>query len=418
MSEPENFEVVVAGAGAVGATLALALARAGMRVALVDAQALEEQVAPNFDGRAWAVAYANFRQWRALGLGPALEPVAQAINAIVVSDGVAPGAASAKRPPHFLAFDSADIADRNDGEPLGWMVENRHVRAALGQAVREAGVEIFAPARVTGVEADGRGARVALADGRVLAAPLVVGAEGRSSTVRQAAGLRTHGWRYPQDGVVATVGLDRAHEGVTHELFMGEGALAILPLTGDRASLVWAEPKPLAAALMAASPEAFEAHLARRFGAFLGAPRLLGQRFTYPLSWMMAEKMVAPRVALAGDAAHVIHPIAGQGLNMGLKDVAALAEVIVDARRVGEDFGGGVALDRYQRWRRLDNAGMAMATDLFLRLFNPSNPLARTVRAGVMEAMNRFAPVRRLLMQEAGGGLGDLPRLLRGEPLA
>ena len=417
-SQDTTFEVVIAGGGLTGATLALGLAQAGMKVAVIDAMALEAQAAPTFDGRASAIAYANFRQWRALGLAPALEPLAQPIWAIVVSDGVAPGAAAAMKAPSFLTFDSADIADRNDGEPLAWMIENRHIRAALGQAMLDAGIAMFAPARVSGVETDAQGARVALADGRVLSAPLVVGAEGRTSAVRRAAGIRTYGWRYPQDGVVATVSLERPHEGITHELFMGAGALAILPLTENRASLVWTEPRALAAALTQGSTEAFEAHLARRFGSFLGVPRLAGPRFSYPLSWMMAETMVAPRTALLGDAAHVIHPIAGQGLNMGLKDAAALAQVLVEARRLGEDFGGEIVLSRYARWRRLDNAGMAVATDLFIRLFAPSNPVARSLRAGVMGLLNRAGPVRRLFMQEAGGGLGDLPQLLRGEPLA
>jgi 2-octaprenyl-6-methoxyphenol hydroxylase len=298
------------------------------------------------------------------------------------------------------------------------MIENRHIRAALGSAMVEAGIPIFAPVRVAGVETDARGARIALADGRTLLASLVVGAEGRASPVRQAAGIRTYGWNYPQHAVVATVALERPHDGVAHELFMGSGALAILPLTEDRASLVWIEPKALAAALVDGSPEAFEAHLARRFGAFLGTPRLAGPRFNYPLGLMMAERMVAPRTALLGDAAHVINPIAGQGLNLGLKDAATLAQVIVDGRRLGEDFGGELVLDRYARWRRFDNASMAIATDVVLRLFAPSNPLARTLRAGVMGAMSRAGPLRKLFTQEAGGGLGELPRLLRGEPLS
>jgi 2-octaprenyl-6-methoxyphenol hydroxylase len=418
MSQAASFDVVIAGGGMTGATLALALAQAGFRVAVADAHSPDAAAAPAVDGRASANAYANFRQWRALGLVEALEPLAQPVRAIMVCDGVAPGAAARTAAPTFLRFDAADIAGRNDGEPLAWMIENRHIRAALGRAMLDAGIAVFAPVRVTGVETDPRGARISLADGRVLTAPLVVGAEGRASAVREAAGVRTFGWRYPQDGVVATVALERPHEGVAHELFMGAGALAILPLTEDRASLVWTEPRARAAALVRGSPQAFEAHLGRRFGAYMGSPRLAGPRFAYPLSLMLAERMVGPRTALLGDAAHVIHPIAGQGLNMGLKDAAALAEVLTDARRLGEDFGGEVVLDRYARWRRFDNAGMAVATDLFVRLFAPANPLARTVRAAIMAAMNHAAPVRRLFMQEAGGGLGDLPRLLKGEPLA
>jgi 2-octaprenyl-6-methoxyphenol hydroxylase len=418
MSEAE-FDLVVAGAGMTGATLALAVAQAGLRVAVVDALPPDASLAPTFDGRASAIAYANFRQWRAVGLAEALEPHAQPLRAIVVSDGSAPGAATRRRGPAFLRFDGAEIADRNDGEPLAWMIENRRIRAAVGAALAAApGVEVFAPVAVRGVEADARRARVRLADGRTLAAPLAVGAEGRASAVREAAGVRTMGWRYGQKGVVATVALERPHEGVAHELFMGAGALAVLPLTEDRASLVWNEPEAMADALVAGSPEAFEAHLARRFGDFLGRPRLQGPRFAYPLGLMVAERIVGARVALVGDAAHVVHPIAGQGLNLGLKDVAALAEVVVDARRLGEDWGADAVLDRYARWRRFDQAGMAVATDAFIRLFAPANPLAATIRAAGLALMNRAAPVRRLFMLEAGGGLGELPRLLRGEPLA
>jgi 2-octaprenyl-6-methoxyphenol hydroxylase len=217
--------------------------------------------------------------------------------------------------------------------------------------------------------------------------------------------------------VVATVALERPHEGVAHQYFLPGGPLAILPLTGDRASLVWTERAAAAEALSAAAPEAFEAHLARRFGSFLGRPRLLGPRFSYPLSLQMAERLTGPRAALIGDAAHTVHPIAGQGLNMGLKDAAALAEVLVEALRLGEDIGGPAVLDRYARWRRFDAATLALATDLLTRLFSTDNPAVRLARGAGLALVNRFAPARRLFMQEAGGGLGDLPRLLRGETL-
>ena len=413
----QAYDVVIAGGGMAGGTLALALAQAGLRTAVVDAQPLETRLAPSFDGRATAVAYANFRQWRALGLAAGLEPVAQPIRAIVVSDGAAPGAASRARAPAFLGFDSAEIAGRNDGDPLGWMVENRHIRAAINTALERAGVETVAPARVEGLEAEPGRRGLKLADGRVLSAPLVVGAEGRGSSVREAAGIRRIGWRYRHHGVVATVALERPHEGVAHQLFMGDGALAILPLTEDRASLVWTEPAALAGALMEGSQAAFEAHLARRFGGYLGRPRLAGGRFVYPLGFMLAERIAAERVALVGDAAHGVHPVAGQGLNLGLKDAAALAEVVVDAHRLGEDVGSAAVLERYVRWRRFDTAAVAAASDLFTRFFANGGAPARAVRAVGFAAMNRAPLLRRLAMREAGGDLGDLPRLLRGEAL-
>lgn len=414
----DSLDVVIAGAGVAGATLALALVQAGFEVALVDAQPLETRIAPEFDGRASAIAYANFRQFRALGLAPALEPVAQPLTAIMVTDGPAPGAAARAPPTGFLRFDSAEIADRNDGEPLAWMIENRAIRAALGAALASAGVRTIAPAAVVGVDVGPREARVRLADGSTLAAPLAVGAEGRASTVREAAGIRAAGWRYGQDGVVATVALAEPHGGVAHEYFMGRSALAALPLTEGRASLVWNEPPARARALVEGSPEAFEAHLARRFGTYLGRPRLAGPRYAYPLSLQVAERLVAPRTALVGDAAHTVHPIAGQGLNLGLKGVACLAEVLAEARRLGEDWGSAPVLDRYARWRRFDTAAMAAATDLFVRMFSADDPLSRLARGVGMRAFGAAGPVRRLLMREAGGDLGELPRLLRGESLA
>lgn len=413
----ERFDVVIAGGGMAGATLALGLAQGGVRVAVVEAQALETRVAPDFDGRASAIGFANFRQWRALGVAGRLEADAQAIRAITVTDGPAPGAASAQGPGAFLQFDADEIADREDGEPLGWMVENRHIRAALAAALKEAGVTVFAPARVVDVKTDARTAMITLDDGRVAEAPLVVGAEGRQSAVRDAAGIGTMGWPYRQAGVAATVALAQPHDGVARQHFMPGGPLAILPLTGNRASLVWTERSPIAKALTEGSTEAFEAHLARRFGEALGAPKLIGPRFSYPLSLSVAHALTGQRTALVGDAAHAIHPIAGQGLNMGLKDAAALAETVVEARRLGEDWGSSLVLDRYARWRRFDAAALVAATDGFVRLFSGGDPLARLVRGAGLSLVNRIGPARRFFMAEAGGATGDLPRLLKGETL-
>jgi 2-octaprenyl-6-methoxyphenol hydroxylase len=255
---------------------------------------------------------------------------------------------------------------------------------------------------------------LSLRGGRALTAPLMVGAEGRKSVVRGAAGIKTYGWTYPQTGVVATVALAEPHGGVAHEYFLPGGPLAILPLTEQRASLVWTEKTAMAHALVNGSPEAFEAYLARRFGDHLGRPKLIGSRFAFPLALQMAEAMIGPRTALIGDAAHAIHPIAGQGLNLGLKDVAALAEVIVDARRLGEDWGSELVLERYARWRRFDAAALATATDLFTRLFSNDIPLLRGVRGAGLALVNRIKPARSLFVREAAGALGDRPRLLQG----
>jgi 2-octaprenyl-6-methoxyphenol hydroxylase len=416
MAKPTH-DVVIAGAGMAGATFALACAHAGFKAALVDPLPFEAQAAETFDGRASAIAYSSFRQWRVLGAAERLAPYACAIETILVTDGRSPGAASRSATPFFLRFDAEEIADRSDGEPLGWMIENRRIRSALAQTIAESDIEVFAPAAVSGVTRDAALAHVHLADGRDLSAPLVVGAEGKRSVVREAAGIDTVGWDYPQSGVVATVAMDRPHDGVAHEYFLPGGPFAILPLTEQRASLVWTEPRRRAEALRNAGDGAFLAHLERRFGDFLGGLEVNGPRFVYPLSLSLAERMVAPRIALLGDAAHGVHPIAGQGLNLGLKDAAALAETLLDAARLGEDIGNEAVLERYARWRRLDNVSLAAATDLFNRLFSNDLGLVRAVRGLGMAAVNRLGPARRFFMQEAGGAVGDLPRLLRGEPL-
>ena len=412
-----DADVIIAGAGMAGATLALALKSGGIEPLLVDPMPFDAQLAPTFDGRASAIAFSCFRQWRTLGLAPLLEPHAQRMDEILVTDGRSPGAASPAQSPFFLHFDSAEIADRVAGEPLGYMLENRRSRAALAEGIRTAGIAVLAPERVVSVAVKPDRAEVTLGSGRVLTAPLVVGAEGRGSIVRKAAGINAVGWDYPQTGVVCTVRMARGHGGVAHEHFLPGGPFAILPLTDNRASLVWTEKRSRADALKAASPEAFNAHLVRRFGEFLGDIEVMGPVFTYPLSLSVAEKLCAPRIALLGDAAHGVHPIAGQGLNLGLKGAAALAEVIVEASRLGEDIGAEAVLERYAGWRRFDTNTLAAGMDAFVWLFSNDNPLIRLVRGVGMAAVNRIGPARRFFMHEAGGAVGDLPRLLRGEAL-
>jgi len=411
-----DFDVVIAGGGLTGATLALALNDAGMRVVLCDAEVPATRFAPEFDGRASALSAANWRQWRALGIAGRLEAEAQPIRQILVTDGPAPSASAMAPPPVFLAFASADLAGE-PGEPMGRMVENRRIRLALSEALAERGIEVISPVSAQAVANVGPRAEVTLSDGRTLAAPLVVGADGKGSAIRRSLGIGTYGWEYAQAGVVATVALARDHEGVAHEYFQPGGPFAILPLTGQRASLVWSEDRKRARALVEASDAAFEAYLARRFGSFLGQPKLTGPRMSFPLALQMAERLYGPRTALVGDAAHSVHPIAGQGLNMGLKDVAALAEVAVDAWRLGEDWGSELVLERYARWRRLDAAGLAAATDLFTRLFSNDHPVLRLARGAGMALINQIAPAKRLFVREAAGMLGDAPRLLRGESL-
>lgn len=411
----ERIDVVVAGAGLAGATFALAAHRAGLKVVLIDPQPFETQLAPTFDGRATAIAFSTFRMLDQLGLGEALRPHACRMDHILVTDGRRPGAASHAPLPAFLRFDAEEIGDRTGGEPLGYLVENRHIRAALAEAIAREGVNYRAPASVAGFEPGPAGVVVRLADGEVIKASLIVGAEGRGSTIREAAGIETLGWTYRQSGVVATVRMEHDHGHVAHEYFLPDGPFAILPLTEQRTSLVWTESTRRAEALRTASDAAFHAHLRRRFGEFLGAVEVVGPRFVYPLELSLAERLTAPRTALVGDSAHGVHPVAGQGLNMGLKDAAALVEVLVEAARLGEDIGSEAVLDRYARWRRFDIAALAAGFDGFVRLFSNDLAPVRLARGLGLAVVNRIAPLRRTFMQEAGGALGDLPRLMRGE---
>lgn len=417
MSGPNHYDVIIAGAGLVGATFALAAAQGGLKVVLIDPQPFDAQLAPTFDGRSTAIAFATFRMLDALGVGAALRPHACRMDRILVTDGRRPGAASRAASSAFLRFDADEIGDRTDGEPLGYMVENRRIRVGLAEAVTAAGIEVRAPASVKTVAPGPAGAVVTLADGTQLSGTLVAGAEGRGSTVREQAGIGTIGWGYGQSGVVATVRLGRDHGNVAHEYFLPAGPFAILPLTEQRASLVWTETTRRAEALRAASDEAFQAHLMRRFGDFLEDVTVVGPRFVYPLSLSLAEKLTAPRIVLLGDAAHGVHPVAGQGLNMGLKDAAALAEVLIEAVRLGEDIGSEIVLDRYARWRRFDNTALAAGFDGFVRLFSNDLPPVRLARDIGMAAVNRIPALRKAFMHEAGGATGDLPRLLRGEAL-
>jgi 2-octaprenyl-6-methoxyphenol hydroxylase len=419
-TSPLRADVFIAGGGLVGQTLALAFAQAGLDVIVADNQSPQTTLAPNFDGRAFAIAFANYRMWRALGLGPALDPVAEPIRRILVTDGrptggVRRGGASLLH----LHFDHREIADDADqAEPLGYMLENRYIRLALDEAVRaNPRIRMLAPVTVTHFERDAAGVEADLSDGTRVRAPLLVGADGRRSFVRQSLGIPTMGWAYPVTAIVATVKHEKSHEGIAHELFLPAGPFAILPLRGNRSNIVWAEKHAVAQTVLGLDEPRFLAELMRRFGDFLGRVELEGPRFGYPLSLQMAERMIDTRVALAGDSAHGVHPIAGQGLNLGLKDVAALAECVVDAGAAGLDAGDPTALERYQRWRRMDNVAMAYATDFFDRLFTNDIAPIRAARRVGLAAVNAAAPARRFFMRQAGGAGGKLPRLLRGEAL-
>jgi 2-octaprenyl-6-methoxyphenol hydroxylase len=299
------------------------------------------------------------------------------------------------------------------------MLEARHVRLALDRAVKaRPSIQMIQPMSVSAIARDPAGVTVTLADGKKLRAPLLVGADGRRSFVRGAVGVRTIGWDYPVTAIVATIAHAKPHGAVAHEYFLPNGPFAILPLKGERSNIVWAEPRAAAEALLKMSELDFLAELGKRFGTFLGELSLEGPRFGYPLSLQLAERMIDQRVALAGDSAHGIHPLAGQGLNLGLKDCAALAECIADGVSLGLDTGDVSILERYQRWRRFDNVTMALGMEFFDKLFSNDIKPLRAARTLGLAAVNAVGPARRFFMKYAGGGAGDLPKLLRGESLA
>ncbi len=404
-----DLDIVVAGGGLNGPALALALADAGMRVAVVDARPADARAGDSFDGRAYALALASQRLLAALGLWEGLADHAQPILKVQASQGSAgegPG-------PFGLHFDSAEIEEGR----LGFMLEDRFLYRALLAAMRDR-VAHLPGVSVTGQQPDAAGIIVALSDGRSLTAHLLVGADGRQSGVAARAGIRRVGHDYGQIALVAAVDHDLPHHGTAHQYFMPTGPLAILPLPGNRSSIVWSEDQAQARAILALSDEGFMQVLRPRFGDFLGPIRLAGPRFSYPLNLTLAERYVAPRVALLGDAAHGVHPVAGQGLNLGLRDVAALAEVIVLARRRGEDIGTDAVLARYQSWRRPDATALALGMDGVNALFSNANPLLRAAREIGMGVVDAIPPLRRGFMRQAAGlSLDPMPRLLTGQRL-
>jgi 2-octaprenyl-6-methoxyphenol hydroxylase len=402
----DDAELLIAGGGLNGLALGIACAGAGLDTILVDRQNLDATVAETFDGRASAIAYGSKLVLEAIGIWPGIAAEAEPIREIRVADDDSP---------LFLHYDHRDLGE---DIPLGYIVENRVLRRTLLARARELpALTLTYPRAVASVEADATGARAMLGDGTTRRIRLVAAADGKGSPLRRAAHIKAVEWAYPQIGIVTTVRHQRPHAGIAIEHFLPAGPFAILPMTDRRSSLVWTEAASLAPRLVALPASEFAAELRARFGDFLGDVEPIGPRFTYPLSLMQAETYIAPRLALIGEAAHVIHPIAGQGLNVGIRDVAALAEAIVDARRLGLDIGGDSVLERYQRWRRLDAIMLAGVTDGLNRLFSNTVQPLKWARDLGLAAVNRMPPVKRLLMRHAMGVLGDRPRLARGEAL-
>jgi len=405
-----DADIVVVGGGLAGLTAALAAGQAGLRVTVIDR--LGETVRKNarFDGRAYALALASQKMLAAIGLWSDVAGNAQPMMEVKASDGRA-GEGPA---PFVLAFDQAELEDG----PLGYMVEDRHLRRSLlAHVAAHPRITHLSGVEVQGQEVGPHGVTVRLAQGQSLRCALLVGADGRESATAKRAGISRMRWSYGQTARVCAVAHDTQHHGIAHQFFMPSGPLAILPLTGQRSSIVWTERTQDAAYLSALSDAAFLAHLRPRFGNFLGEISLAGDRYSYPLSLSLAKSLIAERLALVGDAAHGLHPIAGQGLNAGLRDVAALVEVLTEAKRRGEPLGIAPVLERYQRWRGFDTASLALATDGFNRLFSNDNPLLRGARNLGMGVVQGIPSLRRAFMREAAGLTGDVPKLMQGQPL-
>jgi 2-octaprenyl-6-methoxyphenol hydroxylase len=402
----ENVDVLIAGGGFAGLTLAIALRQAlGPSFAVTVADPALGSNHAN-DERASAIVAAARRLFETLGVWDAVSEEAQPILDMVVTDSRLDDAMR----PVFLTF----AGEVEPGEPFAHMIENRFLVAALAAKAEAEGVTLV-PRAVNGV-ADGLRALGVSADIGI-DARLLVAADGARSTIRTNAGIATHGWTYDQSAIVTTVGHARDHRGRAEEHFLPAGPFAILPLQGNRSSIVWTEATDEATRIVALPDDAFHDELEKRFKLHLGEINAVGARRVHPLGFFVARSFIAERIALIGDAAHVIHPIAGQGLNMGLKDVAALAEVIVDAARLGLDPGSATVLERYQRWRRFDTVTMGIATDGLNRLFSNRSDVLRLVRDVGLGLVDRVPNLKRLFIREAAGLVGDVPKLLRGEVL-
>ena len=403
----DRADVIIFGGGLVGPALASALDSSGLSAIVVDPADPTPRAQASFDGRTSAVSSSSMRMLETIGVADLLAEPGCPIWRIAVADGLKPGGL------HF---------DPDDNEPLGFMHENRHLRTAL-QARAEAGKNIWLlwNSRVTNVDRGEHGVVVSLEDGRKLSAPLLVAADGRNSPTREAAGINIARWKYDHQAIVSVLLHQHQHEHIAYEIFYPAGPFALLPMNDDarshRSAIVWSVPNEDAPGWLSLSDEDFAAEAEAAMGSFLGKIEMLAPRSSFPLGFHHAAQITANRLALVGDAAHAVHPIAGQGLNLGFRDVAALAEVLVEGARLGLDLGDRQLLDRYQRWRSLDALSVAFATDSLTRIYGIPGATASAVRRFGMGLVGRISPLRNRLMREARGTSGDLPLLLRGLPI-
>ena len=406
----KQSDIIIVGGGLNGPALALALAQTGFSVSVIDA--LSEKVRRNaaFDGRSYALALTSQRLLYGIGVWQDVAEHAQPMLEIKVTDGRAGEGPS----PFFMHFDHAEIEEG----PMGYMVEDRHLRRAFLDAMAASpDITHLSGETVVAQTIGPASASVTLDSGTILSGSILIGSDGRASGTAERAGIKRTGWGYGQTALVCAVAHEKPHNGIAHQFFMPPGPLAILPLTGNRCSIVWSETDAEAQRINALDDAGYLDVLRPRFGDFLGEISLAGKRFTYPLNLTIANRFVAARLALIGDAAHGVHPIAGQGLNAGLRDVAALAETLTLAARRGEDIGSPLVLERYEQWRRFDTATLAAATDAFNRLFSNDNTLLRAGRDIGMGIVNAIPSLRRGFIREAAGLTGDVPRLMQGKAI-
>ena len=411
-SETPRFDVVISGASFGGLALACGLSRAlglDFKIALIDRVA-QSAAAPKADSRASALSAASKRMLEVLDIWPLVADVAQPVTGIEITDSTLETGVR----PVLLTYDNVTA----DGEPATYIVPNSALQAALRRGVESSSsLELITPAEAIDFASNESGIEVTLADGGAIAASLLVAAEGRRSRLREAAGIKVVGWSYPQTGIVVTVRHDRPHGGRAVQHFLPSGPFAILPLTGNRSCITWTEDAVEAKRILALDDADFLAEVDKRFGGKLGALSLDGPRQSWPLEMHLARRYVGPRFALIGDAAHGVHPIAGQGLNLAFRDVAALVEVLSDAIRLGFDAGDAQALVRYERWRRFDSTISAATFDGLNRLFSNDRALIRSGRDFGLGLVDRMPMLKRFFVGEAAGLTGELPRLLKGEPV-
>lgn len=398
----ESTDVIILGGGLVGLTLAIALDKHGMSSSVIDPMDPAKSLAAGFDGRASAIASASWRMLETIGVAERLAPHGCAIHRIEVRDG--------------LQKDALDFTTADDDEPLGIMLENRVLRQALREAALEAtNIALHMPDGAMSVARDEAGVRMTLASGKQLKAPLLLACEGRNSPTREASGIRVARWKYDHTAVISAFDHTKNHNNVAHEIFYPAGPFALLPLNpGTRSALVWTVSPKDAVGVLALSERAFLAEITKRAGGLLGEISLAAPRSAFPLGFHHAAQITARRLALVGDAAHGMHPIAGQGLNLGFRDVAALVEVLVEGARLGLDPGDAQLLSRYERWRSVDSLAVAVATDSLTRLFGIPGRPASAIRRFGLGAVQKLPPLKALFMNEARGKNGDLPKLLQG----